>query len=143
MTNFERIHNALTTAAEAGTFLSVSYDSPAGTAVLSPPAQAPSTVLANEISSQFGAPARNRRNPRLRERQEWDWELVLVFETEVLLEQVENARFLNLPILLPATATLRQVVIELDDVEYEHPPQQTPANGTSVTYRLVARVSPK
>jgi len=94
------------------------------------------------VSSQFGLAARNRRKQTL-ERSDWEWELVLVFDGPVVLEQVERSVMNQLPILLPASGDLRQVVVEFQDADYSHPPQGSEANGTAATYRLVARVFPK
>lgn len=138
-----QIQNLLVTRARAGTFPLVSYDKDTRQASASDTSIAPSTALANETSSEFGTPVRNRRNHKF-ERGDWRFELRLEFNQEVALELFEES-LTDDPPVLPADGTnnLRQVTLELvSAAPIEHPRQSAGSKGTRVTYELIARVSP-
>lgn len=137
--DFVRIQNKLVDLGRAGPFYAVAYGADgkatAGAAV------DPSEVVVNEVASSFGLPERSRRGYQL-DRGAWTWELRLGFNQDVLLEQFERA-VLGSPIQLPANKALgeRQVSLELQSVQHQHPPQQG-AKTTKVTYLVNARLWP-
>jgi hypothetical protein len=138
----ERIQNKLIDLGTAGPFYAISYTA-AGKLVVTNPlvTVTPAEVLAEDLSSVYGLPERNRRSYRL-DRQEWLWELRLGFNGAVYTERFEQNWAAN-PLLLPAdkTNSLRGVSLELKSVGYVHPPKHGPKT-TKVTYTLNARLWP-
>jgi hypothetical protein len=135
-----RIQNALIDLALNGTFYLVSYDAD-HKAVLGA-AVAPAEALANEVTSGFDEPERNRRRYR-RDRTEWIWQLRVGFHQEVVLDAFEEAWNAS-PIFLPADSGLgyRRCSLELRRSNYTHPPTQDPKGGTKVVYEVNARLWP-
>lgn len=137
-----RIQNKLVELAKAGPFYPVSYangDSSANTAQT----VAPSSAIANEVSASFSQAVRNRMRD-MRERTEWQFQLLIGFDQEVVCEAFERALTDNPVKLLrdPNNSLKQQVTLELRDAEYRHPVQQEGRTGTFVTYTFEARLSP-
>ena len=135
----ERIHEALTSAAEAGEFRPVRFSGrdltvDEGTTV------APATALVYEVSSQFGTPKVFRRE-RKQERLLWEWLLVVEFNTAVSCETFEE-NLCGSPILIPRSEGLRQITLRLVGADYDHPARQQPSKGTIVSFRFEAELSP-
>jgi hypothetical protein len=135
----ERIHEALTSAAESGAFHPVRFTG-RDLAVDTNVTVAPSTVLVYEVSSSFGLPRVQRRD-RMQERLAWEWLLVVEFNTAVACEEFEEALCAS-PILVPRSEGLRQITLRLLGSEYEHPARQQASKGTQVSFRFEAELSP-
>jgi hypothetical protein len=147
-TNKERIQNALLARAWAAEFQPVvtALVGSARTITVGetpPRGILPASVRAEETFSRFGRPRRNRRRAPgfMRERTGWNWKLALNFNEEVVTETFE-AELQDNPIYLPATADLRQVILELQFANPQHPAQQDPSNGTKITFTFNAQEAP-
>src|SRR5688572_7743426 len=135
----KRIHDALCEAAEAGTFIAVTYDSEACELVqgLQVP---PASVEANELSATFAVETRHGRK-FLQDVTGWEWLLILRFHQEVICEPFQRA-LLEDPICLPREpGEDRQVHLLMQGATYEHPPRENPSNGTLARYRFRAQLS--
>lgn len=144
-THKQAIHNAIVDAIQSGVFLPVTYD-PA-TKLMEVPtdeedAVPPASFAANDLTCVFGLPERNRRE-RIMERGSWRWQVIVQFDREVVAEPFEET-LLASPILLAKDTNrgLRQIIINLIDADYIHPPKQNPSSGTQVTYTFEARLGP-
>lgn len=100
----------------------------------------PGTVLAKPLSATWNVPIVNRRRGFI-ERATWRWELIVEFSREVDLEAFETAN-MNTPLRIPRSGSKPQVDLILEEAEYRHPPEQQPAGGTRVVYRVRAELSP-
>jgi len=138
-TYVSQIHSALTSAALAGVFPPVSYSGRDMT-VDEESSVVPSSALAFEIASSFGLPIRQRRD-RMQERLNWEWLLVVEFNTTVTFERFEEDLCAS-QILIPRTDSLRQITLRLVGAEYEHPARQQAAKGSTASFRFEAILSP-
>lgn len=135
----ERIHEALTSAAEAGVFHPIRFsgrDLTVDTTVT----VAPATALVYEVSSSFGLPRVQRRD-RKQERLAWEWLLVVEFNAAVSCEEFEENLCAS-PILVPRSEGLRQITLRLQGADYEHPARQQASKGTNASFRFEAELSP-
>lgn len=133
------IHAALRQAVLAGTFPQVTY--PAGARNTSDSVfLQPKTILAKPLSSTWSTPERNRQRD-FRERATWLWELTVAFDREVSLEAFE-LDITNTLLRLVRTATQPQVDLIFEEAQYTSPPEQQPAGGTMVVYRVRAELTP-
>lgn len=166
-----RIQNALISAAMSGTFFSVKYDTqtreasyaedpgsfdpehtqvgPYGVpAAFIEPAPtnalkriAPTSVRCNEVGSQFG-PSNGTRTFGY-DRISWSFEMILEFDGEVSIEQFEQDMTIK-PMKLPRNVDLglREVTLRLSSSTPTHPAMLQPNQGTRVTFRIEAELSP-
>jgi len=133
------IHAELRTCVAAGTFPQVTY--PAGVRTTSLTVNlTPQTFLAKPLSSTWSEPERNRSRG-FSERRTWLWEVTLEFSREVDLEAFEDLNT-NTMLRLPRTSSKPQVDLIFEEADYRHPPEQQPAAGTRVVYRVRAELSP-
>lgn len=135
------IQAALEARAYAGTFPEAVYSVARPSILSEGAAQAVKSAEANEIRSAFGIDESYGREFR-QERQGWAWLLILRFDTEVVLEDFETA-LMQSPITIARDAgdgRDRQVILILEDAQYEHPPRGGASNGTEATYRFVAEL---
>jgi hypothetical protein len=104
----------------------------------------PSGAIAWEESAVFGDPVRHRRTSDRRELLGWIWRLQIKFNAAVSLEEFQNSLLTNIPRVPrnPAIGLDRQVDLLLEDAEYQTPVTQQPAQGTIVTYRFTAQLTP-
>lgn len=104
----------------------------------------PKTVLAWQAGADFDLSARNRRDPRRRERTTWTWFLQVQFDSPVSLDEFEKDILAEAPRVLrdPSIGVDQQVDLLLENAEYENPVTQQPARGTKVTYRFTAQLTP-
>ena len=137
----DRIHNAIYAAIAAYDFPRVSYDKDTGLRTTDDmDTENAETILIREVTSAFDEAVGNRRQPRLRERTDWQWEALVAFDNQVSLEGFEDAS----PLFLPRTAELnQQVTITLDTVQYTHPPEHASSSGTRATLTFTASLSRK
>lgn len=135
----DEIHDALLTAVKGGTYARVTYPSGVRTTSASD-TEAPKTVLIKPVSSTWGVPERNRIR-EFRERATWLWEVYVEFSREVSLEAFEDANTNSL-LRIVRTATQPQVDLIFEEAEYLNPPEQQPAGGTRVKYRVRAELTP-
>lgn len=138
----DRIHDSIYGAISAYDFPHVSYDTDTGLRTTSAvDTENPKTVLVRQLGSQFIQAMRERRTPRLAERENWGWVAHVAFDNQVSVEEFELSQ-LDAPVLLPRTAELdQQVTIWLIETELEHPPEQQSATGTRAIFRYVAQLS--
>ena len=141
----KHIHNAVVNALLQGIFIPISYDRSTKLMVIpetDADAVPPASIATNEVTSVFGIPERNRRE-RIQERGPWNWQAIVKFNREVVLELFEENLTAN-PILIPADPEngLRQIRINLVGSDYIHPPKQSPSSGTQVVYSFEARLGP-
>ena len=135
----DEIHAALLTAVKGATYARVSH--PGGVRTTSATeVEAPKTVLIKPLSSTWDQPERNRTRG-FRERATWLWEVYVEFSREVSLEAFEDANTNSL-LRLVRTATQPQVDLLFEEAEYLNPPEQQPAGGTRVKYRVRAELTP-
>lgn len=102
----------------------------------------PASVIAEEDSTTFGTPIRNRRTNRS-ERRNWRWRVACRFNQDVTIEAAEK-RLIATNIILPRDDIndLEQVTLKLLEADPFHPPQQSPSTGTQVTFTFEAELSP-
>lgn len=140
-----RIQNALKAEALAGPWTLVRYDRDGVASTDENTEVEPDSTLANEIEGSFSEAERNRRDVRVQERSDWLFQLIVSFsEGEVLGEGFED-RINAGGILLPADKDKgeRQITLELDGAQYDHPPQKNPQSGSKVTYTFRAQQAPR
>lgn len=103
-----------------------------------------SAVVAFPEGTVFGDPVNNRRAPFRREVVGWTWRLLLQFNGAVSTEEFEESLIHSIPVIERNEADGRslQVQLELEDAEYQNPVTQQPAQGTRVSYRFTARLTP-
>lgn len=108
----------------------------------------PNCVLASAVAAYpegavYGEPVLNRRTPR-RELIGWTWRLIVQFDAQVSTEEFERSITEALPVIARSEEDGRplQVTLELEDAEYQNPVTQQAAQGTRVTYRFTARLTP-
>lgn len=141
--NYERIQQRLLTEALAGPFYAISTDVETKLkSVDDAVAIEPASVHAEEDTTSFGTPSRNRRTNRS-ERRNWRWQVACRFNQEVTTEAIEK-RLIATNIILPRDSVndLEQVTLKLLDADPFHPPQQNPSTGTQVTFTFEAELSP-
>jgi hypothetical protein len=133
-----RIQNFLVELARSGVFYPVTY-----TKGIADPIdigqstrQFPGSALCNEINAEFRRDEDYGRSLKLK-RVDWQFELLLMFNREVTFEFFERA-FMDKPPILEAGEGFEQATLMLDSAAYEHPPQQTPANGSKATMKFTA-----
>lgn len=137
----DRIHDAIYTAINAFAFPHVTFDKDIGLRTTEVTTETPQTLLVREMSSGFVDALNNRRDPRLRERENWRWEADVVFDSQVGMEEFE-ALMSTTPIFLPRTAELdQQAVVFLEETEVDHPAEQQSSTGSRVSFRFVAQLS--
>jgi len=134
------IQAALMDFVEASAFPMVSYVN--RRMAISDTAGSPSSVVAHQESSEFGA-SRHKRDFRL-ERTDWRWRLELTFKGEVALGQFERRLIESPPRVLRDRSAGRdqQVTLLLTGSVVQSPPEGQPAGGTRVTYRFNAQLTP-
>lgn len=141
--NKERIQQRLIAEAATGPFHAVSTDPDTkNISVDTVTAVAPASAIAQEESTSFGTPRRHRRTERL-ERRSWRWALACTFNQEVTTEAFEK-RLIATSIILPRDVVndLEQVTLKLLGAVPQHPPQQSPRQGTAVTFTFEAELAP-
>lgn len=143
VSNYQRIQQRLHTEATTGPFYAISTDAETKLKTVDDSvAITPASVIAEESSTAFGTPSRNRRTNRS-ERRNWRWQVACRFNQEVTVEAAEK-RLIASNIILPRDATndLEQVTLKLLEADPFHPPQQSPSTGTQVTFTFEAELSP-
>ena len=136
------ISDALTAAALAGEFISVTYDM-AARILLQGANVAPSSVETNELRAGFQIETRHGRE-FIDDRNAWTWELSLRFDQEVICERFEAA-LTRTPLVIsrdPSNGVDRAVILHLLSATYEHPPRGGASNGTEVSFRFSADLCP-
>lgn len=139
----ERIQRRLIAEAATGPFHGVTTDPDTRQITVDTVATVePASAIAQEESTSFGPPRRHRRTERL-ERRNWRWALACTFNQEVTTEAFEK-RLIASAIILPRDAVndLEQVTLKLLGAAPQHPPQQSPRQGTAVTFTFEAELSP-
>ncbi len=143
----DAIQNLLVSTARNFKFPIVHYrPAPVGSLRCTDPARvaSPKSAVAYESQAVFAEPVRNRRNATRRELTGWVWILVVQFDAPVSLEEFHDLLCDSHPVILrdPENGINRQVDLLLDEAEIQTPVQQQPAQGTRVTYRFTAQLSP-
>lgn len=143
VSNYERIQRRLLLEGSNGPFYAATTDVDTKQKTVDvATVVAPASVMAEEESTTFGTPSRNRRTDR-RERKSWRWLVVCKFNRDVSAEAIEK-RFIAANILLPRDSAndLEQVSLKLLDADSFHPAQQNPSSGTHVKFTFEAELSP-
>lgn len=99
----------------------------------------PKTRVTNEIQGLWQRDVNMGRVQALA-RGPWTWELILQFDQEITGEFFEKFVAEKVP-WIPKDEEHKPVMIELQRAEYEHPPKQSPSNGTKVSYFFHCTVS--
>lgn len=136
MNNRIRIQNKLIEIAEAGIFYPVSYKERKADSIdeLHARRVSPSSVRANETVSSFEVDEKYRRELRLA-RTGWTFQLILQFDSEVVLEDFEESLQVSPPNLAAdSDSGQRSAILLVEDAQYEHPPQSEGRGGTEVKY---------
>jgi len=143
-TQSDRIHAAIYGTLSGFSFPFVSYDKDTGLRTTSEAdGETPDTILVREASSSFDIAIGERRNPRTRERTDWQWDATIAFDGQVSLELFEETYTHN-PLFLPRTVDLnQQVVIMLTEVAYTHPPEHASSSGSRAKLTFTATLSRK
>lgn len=143
VSNYQRIQQRLHTEATTGPFYAITTDVETKLKTVDDSvAIAPASVIAEEDTTSFGTPIRNRRENRS-ERRNWRWRVACRFNQEVTAEAIEK-RLISTNIILPRDSVndLEQVTLKLLEADPFHPPQQSPSTGTQVTFTFEAELSP-
>jgi hypothetical protein len=143
VSNYQRIQQRLHADATTGPFYAIATNVETKLKTVNDSvAITPASVIAEEASSSFGTPSRNRRTNRS-ERRSWRWQVACRFNQEVTIEAVEK-RLIDANIILPRDAAndLEQVTLKLLEADPFHPPQQSPSTGTQVTFTFEAELAP-
>ncbi len=101
-------------------------------------------IVAWPESAVFGDPVNHRRTSDRREVIGWVWRLQIQFNAAVSTEEFEAELLTNIPRIPrdPTNGLDRQVDLLLEEAEYQNPVTQQPAQGTRVTYRFTAQLTP-
>lgn len=136
---------------DEGPFFRVNYDTTTRepSVVVSTPINnvtdhvAPAGVEVNEISSGFGE-AMNRRGGVSLDRTTWQFQVMVEFNCEVLLERFEQAITARAPIVPrdPQNGLDKQITLRLTQAGYQHPTRQEGSTGTRASYVFEAQISP-
>lgn len=104
----------------------------------------PAAVVAWPESAVFGDPPLHRRTSDRREVIGWIWRLQIQFNNNVSLEEFEASLLTNIPRIPrdPSKGLDRQVDLLLEEAEYQNPVTQQQAQGTRVTFRFTAQLTP-
>ena len=142
----DAIQNKLVSLAAAFDYLAVKYE-PAPIGALrctTPQCVRPAAVVAWQVSAVFAEAVNHRRTSDRRELTGWVWNLQLQFNASVSLEEFQNSLLEHIPRIPrnPAAGLDRQVDLLLEEAEYQTPVTQQAAQGTRVTYRFTAQLSP-
>lgn len=130
----EQIKNELYNLGIEGVFPRASYDAGLVSYNESDPA-IPTSAIVRERAAEYNLPIRNRQTGQ-RERTSWTLDLILGFNCEVTSEPFESEVAQN--VIINATATEKQITLELQSVSYEQPPQ---AGGSSrITFSFLASI---
>ena len=137
------IHDALVLAARDEVFPTAVYSQERPSLLTEGPGVGAASIEANELKASFEL-SRDRGRSVRQERSDWEWLLNIRFNQEVVLEDFENKLLASPLVILRDAAAGRdaQVRLFLDGVSYEHPPRGGASNGTQVSYRFTADLSP-
>lgn len=104
----------------------------------------PAAAIAWPEAAVFGDPQRHHRTSDRREVVGWIWKLQVQFNANVSLEEFENSLLEHIPRIPrdPSKGLDRQVDLLLEEAEYQNPVTQQQAQGTRVTYRFTAQLTP-
>lgn len=133
----QRIHNKLNTLIRQGPFYPCTVSSKTGAMRLdlSRTVQ-PSGLVIKEITSSWRPALRYKRDLGPSEMASWRWQARLNFSEEVACEEFEEAAT-DTGIAIPpseGSETQRRLLARLVDSDYDHPPEQSPTRGTTVTF---------
>jgi hypothetical protein len=138
-----RVHNYLINLVRSAKFYVATYGSDGKISFSESSTAVPKTIVANEVTSDFDIDAVFHRSKRL-SRTNWDWQLILGFDKEVILESFENLLMeTHLHLAKDETNDLRQVELRLISAEYTHPPKHQASSGTIVTYSFSVTIGPQ
>lgn len=107
-----------------------------------PSCVSPSAVVAWPEGAVFGDPALHHRTSDRREVTAWSWRLQVQFNGAVSLEEFEASILTHIPRIPRDETRDRQIDLLLEEAEYQTPVLQQPAQGTRVTYRFTAQLTP-
>lgn len=136
-----RIQNYLYQTAMSAVYPKVRYDPKTGLAsTVANDNAKPQSVTCNEKTSFFDVPDAFRRTDR-RDRKTWNFEIAVMFTSEVAFETFEDQMTLRPPFLSKDEEEgLRQVTFKLVSSEYQHPPRQAPNGGSVGTFLFEAEL---
>ena len=141
MTNYRtRIQNFLRKLCKEGTYYAVSYKDGNAEPIIEGTTEkvSPTQVSCNEISSGFQADIRMGRRQAL-ERASWVFQVRCSFAKEVDSENFEQFVMDKVP-HIPADALHKDITIRIINAQYDHPPQQSPSNGSTIVFEFDAQV---
>lgn len=143
----DAIQNKLVSLATAFSFATITYrPSPTGQQRCTEATKCakPAAAVAWPESAVFGDPPRHHRASDRREVIGWIWKLQVQFNQNVSLEEFEKSLLDNIPRIPrdPTKGLDRQVDLLLEEAEYQNPVTQQQAQGTRVTYRFTAQLTP-
>lgn len=133
----QRIYNRLRALLKEGSFYpcSVNVKTGAMRVDLSRPVQ-PTGVVVKEITSSWNPAVRYKRDFGPSELSSWRWSARLTFAEEVACEEFEEMAT-DTGIAIPPSegvSSQRRLLARLVDSDYDHPPEQSPTRGTTVTF---------
>lgn len=141
----QRIHNALVALIKNGTFHPVTkIDAATGQMTVdTTKTLAPQAVVLKETKSGYRLAEFYRRQSNASELSNWTWTALVEFQQEVACEVFEEA-VIAMGIQIPKLAGVddqRTLVARLVDSTYDHPPEQSPSDGTLVefTFEIVSQ----
>ena len=126
-----RIHARIVDLVKAAEFRPIEY-SPEGYCSVSTTKIEPASASNNEVQARFERDKQNGRKFTLK-RENWLFQLLLKFNSEVSLEEFENGLLADPP-TIERDGLLPQVTLELVDKVVIHPTQQQSDTGTDARY---------
>lgn len=96
----------------------------------------PTGVVVKELTSSWRPAVRYKRDFGPSELSSWRWSARLTFAEEVACEEFEEAAT-DTGIAIPSAEGVpsqRRLLARLVDSDYDHPPEQSPTRGTTVTF---------
>jgi len=133
----QRIHNTLLALIKTGPYYPCSINPKTGQMTIDVDRNIkPTGVSIKEISSSFKEALRNKRSFGAGELSQWLWNARVQFSEEVACEEFEEAATavgIKIPPAIGAPEQ-RALLARLADSDYDHPPEQSPNRGTTVTF---------
>ncbi len=105
----------------------------------------PKTAVANCVRPLYGIPRLNRRIANLRELIAEEWQLHIEFDQAVSIDAFETYLMANTPVISrnPSVGIDHQITLMVEEATIVRTPvAQQPAQGTKVTFRFTAELTP-
>lgn len=105
----------------------------------------PKTAVATLIRPLYGTPRLNRRQANLREKLSEEWQLHVEFDQPISIDEFETEILSSSPVISrnPSVGVDHQITLLMEEATIVRTPvAQQPAQGTKVTFRFTAELTP-